>query len=164
MSCSIWGLAGYWCCCPGHCNCSLCSPSKRVLGKVEWDTGLWLNTQLYAQGNADAANFIIITISKKDAAVDKVPKQPTTHTSTHIQSNQSSIIIQMMTNNTLLHSGKRHLAETRTGLKAAIYWQLLAGANSRRCGSLGVLVWRVEVTILTSLHPLASSQGILRVC
>jgi hypothetical protein len=41
--------------------------------------------------NADAANFIIIIISKKDAVVDKVPKQPTTHTGTHsIKTNHQS--------------------------------------------------------------------------
>jgi hypothetical protein len=53
------------------------------------------NTQLYAQGNADAANFIIITISKKDVVMDKAPKQPMTHINTHTQSNQSSITILM---------------------------------------------------------------------
>jgi hypothetical protein len=88
--------------------------------------------------NADAAIFIII-ISMKDAVMDKTLKQPMTHTSTHTQSNQSSITIQAMTNNTLLHSGKRHLTKIRTGLKAAIYWWLLASANSIRCGGPGVL-------------------------
>jgi hypothetical protein len=53
--------------------------------------------------------------------VDKVPKQPTTHTSTHSQSNQPSITIQMMNNDTLFHSGKRHLTEMRTRLKADVY-------------------------------------------
>jgi hypothetical protein len=67
----------------------------------------------------------------KDAIVDKVPKQPTTHTGTHTQSNQSSITIQVMTNDTLLHLGERHLTETRTGLKATVCWWLLASANSR---------------------------------
>jgi hypothetical protein len=40
--------------------------------------------------NADVANFIItiVIISKKDEVMDKMPKQPMTHTST--QSNQSS--------------------------------------------------------------------------
>jgi hypothetical protein len=72
--------------------------------------------------NANAANFIIITIiSKKDAVMDKAPKQPMTITGTHTQSNQSSITIQAMTNDTLLHSGKRHLMEMRTGLNAAVY-------------------------------------------
>jgi hypothetical protein len=33
--------------------------------------------------NADAADFIIIIISKKDVVMDKVLKQPTTHTGTH---------------------------------------------------------------------------------
>jgi hypothetical protein len=80
--------------------------------------------------NADVENFIII-ISMKDAVVDKAPKQPTTHTETHTQSNQSSITIQAMNSNTLLHSGKRDLTEMRTGLKAAIYWWLLTSANSR---------------------------------
>jgi hypothetical protein len=42
--------------------------------------------------NADVSNFIII-ISKKDVVVDKVPKQPITHTGTHTQTNQSSITI-----------------------------------------------------------------------
>jgi hypothetical protein len=37
-------------------------------------------------------------------------------------------------------------------------------ANSGRQGSPGLLVWSVEVTILTSLHPLTSTQGILYVC
>jgi hypothetical protein len=32
--------------------------------------------------NVDAANFIII-ISNKDTIMDKVPKQPMTHTNTH---------------------------------------------------------------------------------
>jgi hypothetical protein len=72
--------------------------------------------------------------------MDKAPKQPTTHNGTHTQSNQSSITIQAMTNDTLLHSGKRHLMETRTGLKVAVYWWLLASANSGRCGGPGVLV------------------------
>jgi hypothetical protein len=65
-----------------------------------------------------------------DAVVDKALKQPTTHISTHTQSNQSSITIQAMTNSTLLHSGKRHLTEMRTELKAAVYWRLLTSANS----------------------------------
>jgi hypothetical protein len=51
--------------------------------------------------------------------MDKVLKQPTTHTGAHTQSNQSSITIQVMTNDTLLDLGKRHLTETRIGLKAA---------------------------------------------
>jgi hypothetical protein len=76
----------------------------------------------------------------KDAVVDKASKQPMTHTSTHTQSNQSSIAIQAMTNDTLLHLGKRHLTETRTGLKAAVYWCLLANANSERRGGPSVLV------------------------
>jgi hypothetical protein len=76
----------------------------------------------------------------KDVVADKAPKQPMTHTGTHTQSNQSSITIQAMTNDTLLHSGKTHLMETRTGLKAVVYWQFLTGANSRRCGGLDVLV------------------------
>jgi hypothetical protein len=66
--------------------------------------------------------------------VDKVPKQPMTHTDTHTQSNQSSITIQAMTNDTLLHWGKRDLTETRTEWKATVYWQLLTSANSGRCG------------------------------
>jgi hypothetical protein len=66
----------------------------------------------------------------KDVAVDKVLKQPTTHTNTHTQSNQSSITIQAMANDTLLHLGKRHLTEMRTRLKDAIYWWLLTSANS----------------------------------
>jgi hypothetical protein len=77
-----------------------------------------LTTQPHAQENADAKNFIII-ISMKDVVMDKVPKQPTTHTGTHTQLNQSSITIKAMTNNTLLHSRKRHLMKTITGLKAA---------------------------------------------
>jgi hypothetical protein len=43
----------------------------------------------------------------KDAVVDKALKKPTTHAGTHTQSNQSSITIQAMTNDTLLHSGKK---------------------------------------------------------
>jgi hypothetical protein len=74
------------------------------------------------------------------AVMDKVPKQPMTHTGTHTQSNQSSITIQAMTNDTLLHSGKRHLTEMRTRLKVAVYWQLLTSANFRRCGGPGVRV------------------------
>jgi hypothetical protein len=36
--------------------------------------------------DADAANFFIIVIlSKKDAVMDKAPKQPMTHASTHTQ-------------------------------------------------------------------------------
>jgi hypothetical protein len=50
--------------------------------------------------------YFFIIISMKDAVVDKVPKQPTTHTGTHTQSNQSSITIQVITNDTLLHSGE----------------------------------------------------------
>jgi hypothetical protein len=73
------------------------------------------------RGNADAANIIII-ISMRDAVLDKALKQPMTHTGSHTQSNQSSITIQVMTNDTLLHSGKRHLTEMRTGLKAVVYW------------------------------------------
>jgi hypothetical protein len=76
----------------------------------------------------------------KDAVMDKALKQPMTHTGTHTQSNQSSITIQVMTNDTLLHLRKRHLTEMRTGLKATVYWWLLTSAKSgRRCG-LGVLV------------------------
>jgi hypothetical protein len=89
--------------------------------------------------NADVANFII-TIIKKDVVMDKAPKQPMTHTSTHTQPNQSSITIQAMTNDTLLHSGKRHLTEMRTRLKATVYWRFLASANSERCGGPSVLV------------------------
>jgi hypothetical protein len=89
--------------------------------------------------NVDATNFTII-ISKKDAVVDKALKQLKTHTDTHTQSNQSSITRQVMTNDALLHSGKRHLTEMRTRLMAAIYWRLLASANSGPCGGLGVLV------------------------
>jgi hypothetical protein len=66
----------------------------------------------------------------KDAVVDKVPKQLTTHIGTHTQSNQSSITIQAMTNDTILHSGKRHLTEMRTRLKVVVYWRLLTSANS----------------------------------
>jgi hypothetical protein len=65
----------------------------------------------------------------KDVIVDKVPKQPTTHTGTHTQSNQSSITIQVMTNDTLLHLGKRHVTEMRIGLKVAVYWWLFASVN-----------------------------------
>jgi hypothetical protein len=36
-----------------------------------------------------------------------------------------------MTNDTLLHSGKRHLAAMRTRLRANVYWQLLTSANSK---------------------------------
>jgi hypothetical protein len=57
----------------------------------------------------------------KDAVMEKALKQPTTHTGTHTQSNQSSITIQMMTNDTILPSGKIHLMEARTGLKAVVY-------------------------------------------
>jgi hypothetical protein len=56
-----------------------------------------------------------------DVVMYKVPKQPMTHTGTHTQSNQSSITIQAMTSDTLLHSGKRHLMEMRTGQKAVVY-------------------------------------------
>jgi hypothetical protein len=76
-----------------------------------------------------------IIISKKDVVVDKATKQPTTHTSTHTQSNQSSITIQAMTNNTSLHSGKRHLMETRTGLKAAPHQCQLWTTWRSRCPS-----------------------------
>jgi hypothetical protein len=67
----------------------------------------------------------------KDAVMDKARKQPMTHTSTHTLSNQSSITIEVMTNDTLLHSGKGHLTKTRIGLKAVVYWWLIASANSR---------------------------------
>jgi hypothetical protein len=60
--------------------------------------------------------------------MDKVHNQPTTHTGTHTQSIQSPITIQMMTNDILLHSRKRHLAETRTRLRAAM------GGNRRLNG------------------------------
>jgi hypothetical protein len=108
-------------------------------------------------------------LSKKDAIMDKVPKQPMTHTDTSpgvlfTQSNKSSITIQVVTNDTLLQLRKRRITGMRTGLKAVVYWWLLTSANSRRRGIPGVLVYRVEVTILTNLHPLASMQGILRVC
>jgi hypothetical protein len=99
-----------------------------------------LNIQLYANGNADATNFIIIAISRKDAVMDKVSKQPMTHTSTHTQSNQSSITIQTMTNDTLLHSGKRHLMKMRTRLRVAVYWWLLTNVNFRRSDGPCVLV------------------------
>jgi hypothetical protein len=90
--------------------------------------------------DADAANFFIIVIlSKKDAVMDKAPKQPMTHAGTHTKK-KSSITIQVMTNDTLLHSGKRHLVETRSGPKAAVYWQLLTSFNSGRHGGPGVLV------------------------
>jgi hypothetical protein len=79
--------------------------------------------------NADAANFIII-VSKKDAVVDKALKQPTTHTGRHTPSNQSSITIQAMTNNTLLKLRKRRQTGTRTGLKVVVCWWLLTSANS----------------------------------
>jgi hypothetical protein len=58
-----------------------------------------LNAQLYAQGNADAA--LLLSSSKKDVVMDKVLKQPMTHTSTHTQPKESSITIQVMTNDTL---------------------------------------------------------------
>jgi hypothetical protein len=54
--------------------------------------------------------------------------------------------------------------ETRTGLRAGVYWRLLTSANSGRSYGPGVLVSRVEVVVLTSLHPLASSQCILCIC
>jgi hypothetical protein len=57
-----------------------------------------------------------------------------------LNQNQSSIIIQVMTNYTLLPLGKRHLMETRIGLRVAVYWWLIASANSRKRGSPGVLV------------------------
>jgi hypothetical protein len=76
----------------------------------------------------------------KDVVVDKALKQPTIHTGPHTQSNQSSTTIQVMTNDTLLHLGKRHLTETRTGLKMAISWRLLTSANFGRCSNSGVLV------------------------
>jgi hypothetical protein len=45
--------------------------------------------------NADDANFIIISTSKKDGVVDKAPKQPMTHTGTH---SIKSITIRAMAN------------------------------------------------------------------
>jgi biopolymer transport protein ExbD len=69
--------------------------------------------------------FIIVTISKKDAVMDKVPKQPTAHTNTHTQQNQSSITIKAMTNDTLPRLGKRHLMKMTNRLRAVVY-----------CGSL----------------------------
>jgi hypothetical protein len=56
---------GCWCCCPSHCSCSLCSQSGRILGKPEWYTRLGSNTQLYAEENTDAANFIIVIIKER---------------------------------------------------------------------------------------------------
>jgi hypothetical protein len=64
----------------------------------------------------------VLLLSKKDAVVDKVPKQPTTHTGTHTQSKKSSIAIQAMTNNTLLQLRKRHQTGMRTGLKLTVDW------------------------------------------
>jgi hypothetical protein len=49
----------------------------------------------------------------------------------------------------------------RTRLKETIYWRLLKSANSGRRGGLGDMILRVEVTVLTSPHPLVSTQGIL---
>jgi hypothetical protein len=89
--------------------------------------------------NANAGNFIII-ISGKDAVVDKVPKQPTTHTSTHTQSNKASITTQAMSNDTLLHLGKRHITCTGTGWKTAVSWRLLTSAISGRHGGSSLLV------------------------
>jgi hypothetical protein len=66
--------------------------------------------------------------SKKDAVMDKVPKQPMTHT---LNQNKSSIIIQVMTNDILLQLCEKHLTSTRTGRKVAVYWRLFASANSR---------------------------------
>jgi hypothetical protein len=64
----------------------------------------------------------VLLLSKKDAVVDKVPKQPMTHTGTHTQSKKSSITIQAMTNNTLLQLRKRHQTGMRTGLKLTVDW------------------------------------------
>jgi hypothetical protein len=68
----------------------MCSPSERFLGKIECDTRLGSNTQLYAQENPDVA-IIITIISKKDVVMDKVPKQPMTHIDTQsIKTNHQS--------------------------------------------------------------------------
>jgi hypothetical protein len=75
--------------------------------------------------------LLLSLLSKKEVVMHKVPKQPTTHTGTHTQSNKSSITIQVMTNDTLLQLRKRCLTWTRTGLKAVVHWWLLASANSR---------------------------------
>jgi hypothetical protein len=54
--------------------------------------------------------------------MDKMLKQPMTHTSTHKhKKKESSIIKQLMTNNTLLQLRKRHLTSMGTGWKATVY-------------------------------------------
>jgi hypothetical protein len=60
-------------------------------------------------------------IKKKMQSWTRCRSNPMTHTTTHTQSNQSSITIQTMTNDILLHLGKRHLKETKTRQRAAIY-------------------------------------------
>jgi hypothetical protein len=75
--------------------------------------------------------LLLSLLSKKEVVMHKVPKQPTTHTGTHTQSNKSSITIQVMTNDTLLQLRKRCLTWTRTRLKAVVHWWLLTSANSR---------------------------------
>jgi hypothetical protein len=82
----------------------------------------------------------VLLLSKKDVIMDKVSKQPMTHTGTHTQSKESSITIQEMTNNMLLQLRKRRVTGMRIRLKAVIYWRLLTSANSGRHGGPGVLV------------------------
>jgi hypothetical protein len=59
-------------------------------------------------------------IKKKMRSWTRCRSNPMTHTGTHTKLNQSSITIQTMTNNTLLHSGKRHLTKTKTRTRAIV--------------------------------------------
>jgi hypothetical protein len=74
--------------------------------------------------------FLLLSLSKKDVVMDKVPKQHTTHIGAHTQSNQASMTTQALTENTLLRLGKRHLTSTGTGQKMVVYWWLLASSKS----------------------------------
>jgi hypothetical protein len=107
--------------------------------------------------NAYVASFIIPFIIKERCGHGHGAEA--THDSHRhtLNQNKSSITIQAMTNDTLLQLRKRCLTGMRTILKAAVYWRLLTSAHSGRRGGPGVLGERVEVTVLTSLHPLAST-------
>jgi hypothetical protein len=60
------------------------------LGEIESDTRLGSNTQLYAQENADAANFIIIIIIKERCGREQ-GVEATHHSHHHTHSNQQII-------------------------------------------------------------------------
>jgi hypothetical protein len=82
----------------------------------------WIEDPTICLGKCRCCQFYYYYyIKKKMWSWTRCQSNPMTHTGTHTQSNQSSVTIQMMTNNTLLHSGKRDLTKTETILRVAIY-------------------------------------------